>query len=284
MTRKVSLTVILISFLLILVTSCATVAPSVSEFYVNGTLYAVMTETDFGNPGNPGSNSRTQVFDGWVLSGDSDVYTDWSVQPEGNTRFDAKYTTVEYVDYYVDGVLWLEQVKDDFADPGAPDSRYLPRGLEFNGWVASDSYDVNTDWTTAPSVGRFDALLTRNTTISAIGDVTEKINLKLDKSFDVLGPVSVEETYEIVDGRIKIGGKIYKDILDAAIALYPETDQVIDIVTEYKTVELGKDFVKNESGSALTSDRTFTDASIVERGTSLIFRTAVYTGLAININ
>ena len=92
-----------------------------------------------------------------------------------------------------------------------------------------------------------------------------------DRSIDILGPVTVEETYEIVDGKIEVGGIGYKDILKAAIDLYPEADQVINIITDYETVEY-------------TIDAENSGAEFPEGETTVTFEVASYTGIAININ
>ena len=52
---------------------------------------------------------------------------------------------------------------------------------------------------------RFDALLVRSEVDAANGFENQTLSLDLDRSIDILGPVTVEETYEIVDGKIEVG-------------------------------------------------------------------------------
>ena len=102
-------------------------------------------------------------------------------------------------------------------------------------------------------------MLTSVTVASGMESANESLRLNLAKNTQVLGPITVEETYEIIDGEVRIGGIGYKDILASAIAAYPATDQVVDIVTDYETHTAESDY-----------------------GT-ITFQTASYTGIAIDI-
>lgn len=253
--------------MLLLVTSCKTTDPTVTEYYVSYSLYATQAAGEFADPGVPTSLPVGKAFDGWVLTGSTEINTDWTNQPEGYARYNAKLRDLVEVKYYINGILWKTQLKEKFAYPGVPEAKYIPQGLKFNGWVAQGDVEVNKNWKTAPDSLAFHALLERDTITSGINGVDEKLNLQLDKEIKVLGPVSVEETYEVVNGRVKIGGIGYKDLLDAAVAKYPATDQVIDIIVDYKTVELDTDF------PAATSPAP----------KQITFQTAIYTGIAVDI-
>ena len=127
------------------------------------------------------------------------------------------------------------------------------------------------DWSKAPEAKRFDAVLSKSTVTSGVGLEENKVSLNLERDFEVLGPVTIEERYEIVDGKVKIGGLGYKDLLNAAIDLYPETDMVIDIITDYENIDYTID-AKGDEGS------TFPEGE-----KTLSFEIASYTGLAIDI-
>ena len=167
---------------------------------------------------------------------------------------------VDKVYFYLDGSLWTVLRADQFTNPGDPVPRDIPRGYEFAGWVAETDYATYTDWTTLPDdVRRFDAMLTSTTVASGMDSANEQLRLNLAKNTQVLGPITVEETYEIVGDQGRIGGIGYKDILAAAIEAYPDADQVVDIITDYETHTADSDY-----------------------GT-LTFQTASYTGIAIAI-
>ena len=102
-------------------------------------------------------------------------------------------------------------------------------------------------------------MLISTTVASGMDSANEQLRLNLAKNTQVLGPITVEETYEIVGDQVRIGGIGYKDILAAAIEAYPDADQVVDIITDYETQTADSDY-----------------------GT-LTFQTASYTGIAIAI-
>lgn len=228
------------------------------KFYNNGVLVDTQLVTDFADPGVPVAPSTDVVFAGWCPVGTEEAITDWSVAPEGVDEVYARY--VDKVYFYLDGNLWTVLRADQFTNPGDPVPRDIPRGYEFAGWVAETDYATYTDWTTLPDdVRRFDAMLTSTTVASGMDSANEQLRLNLAKNTQVLGPITVEETYEIVGDQVRIGGIGYKDILAAAIEAYPDADQVVDIITDYETHTADSDY-----------------------GT-LTFQTASYTGIAIAI-
>lgn len=237
------------------------------KFYVGDQLVGAVSDSVFNlgyagptfNTDTPDTLNGTSVFTGWLPAGGAEVVTDWTTAPMSD-RLDATY--VDLVNYYIDGELWLTQTVDEFAEPDTPEGRDIPRGYTFQGWAHSSQYDVpTTDWSVLPEgERRFDAILSQGTITSAISDTGVKIELMNKKNFTVLGPVSVSETYEIVDGSVEIGGVGYNDIISQATRLYRGADQVIDIVVDY------------QNQSVKVDDQTF------------VFQTAVYTGLAIDIN
>lgn len=243
------------------------------SFYTGDTLFASMPETMFKDPGAPKPSVEHTVFLGWKAEGASDdeLVTDWSAPAEDVYRYDAVFAGT--VRFYVNGELWASVLDNDsFVYPGEPKERQIPRGYEFLGWVSEDDYRVyEGSWDKAPEAKRFDALLVRSEVDAANGFENQTLSLDLDRSIDILGPVTVEETYEIVDGKIEVGGIGYKDILKAAIDLYPEADQVINIITDYETVEY-------------TIDAENSGAEFPEGETTVTFEVASYTGIAININ
>ena len=234
------------------------------EFYVNGKLWKSVLENEFANPGIPESGESGVYFIGWKAHGDkkSELVSDWSKPRERVYRYDAVF--ISTVRFYLDGKLWASVRADSaFKYPGEPDESEIPRGYSFVGWVSENDYKIyDGGWSKAPKAKRFDAVLAKNTMNPAIGFSNDKVQLNLEKDFTVLGPVTVEEKYEIIDGDVKIGGIGYKDILEKAIETYPETDQVINIITDYETIEY--------SLSAEGKD-------------TILFQVASYTGLAVDI-
>lgn len=232
------------------------------QFYLKDNLWKDILSTEYHDPGTPDTPetlSGKEIFVGWAPRGTTTIIEDISVAPVGIYEFDAIFDYLIW--YYVEGEAWAFQKSADFGCPGDPTGKDIPRGYEFKGWVPITDYKPYKEWDVLPKdVRRFDALLSRETINSVLGKKDEIIVLNPLKDFDVLGPVSVEETYEIVNGKVRIGGIGYKEMLDRALELYPEADQVIDIITDYRTIEYDTD------------------------STHLVFQTAVYTGLAIDIN
>lgn len=231
------------------------------DFYVGGTLWKSQLISEFANPGTPitaATRDGRAVFIGWYPEGGTAPVTDWTAPADGVLRYDARFSELIY--YYLDGKVWITQRMEDFKYPGEPGTKEIPRGYEFAGWVPVNDYAPYDDWSNVPKgVRRFDALLSQTLFDSGIGSANAMVNLNLSKDFTVLGPVSVEQTYEVVDNEVKIGGVGYKDMLDAAIDLYPDTDLVINIVVDHRNQELSTDIA------------------------TLDFETAIYTGLAIDI-
>lgn len=230
-------------------------------YYVGDKLLITQTVADFEDPGNPITTATRDGkvrFIGWYPEDSDEPVTDWTEPVEGVYRYDARF--VELVYYYVDDEVWLIQRIDEFGNPGDPFGKDVPRGYEFKGWVPVNDYEPYDDWAYVPEgVRRFDALFSQTLQDSGLDSSNSMIHLNLEKDFVVLGPVSVEETYEVVGDEVKVGGVSYKDIIDAALVLYPETDQVINIVVDHKNQELKTDLA------------------------TLNFETASYTGLAIDI-
>ena len=243
------------------------------DFYVNGKLWKSVLENEFANPGIPESGQEGVYFVGWRAHGKTkgNVVTDWTRNEEGVSRYDAVF--VSTVRFYLDGRLWASVRADSaFKYPGEPEGKEIPRGYEFVGWVAEDDYKIyDGNWSKAPEAKRFDAVLSKSMVTSGVGLEENKVSLNLERDFEVLGPVTIEERYEIVDGKVKIGGLGYKDLLNAAIDIYPETDMVIDIITDYENIDYTID-AKGEEGS------TFPEGE-----KTLTFEIASYTGLAIDI-
>lgn len=262
--KKTMLVSLAVLAMLFTATSCKTVE-SQTEYYVDSALYATQGTGEFTDPGTPAPLPAHTIFRGWVLEGTETVNRDWQNQPVGYARYDAKLEG--YINYYINGKLWITQLEDEYGNPGVPEKKDLPQGLVFDGWVALGEVEVNNDWRNVPSSRTFNAQLERDTVDSAIGGVDDKLTYKEERDIVILGPVWIEETYEIVNGEVKIGGKTYNDLLNEAIRKYPETDRVIDIITDYKNVELDTDF----PSATAPSPRKIT------------FQTAIYSGLAIDV-
>lgn len=250
--------IFVVAVVAVLLASCTSFQ---ADYYVGDTLWKTQNDKDFADPGIPitaATRDGKAVFDGWYEEGSNTPTVDWTTHSNEPTRYNARF--IELIRYYVNGNVWKTQKINDFKYPGEPAVKEIARGYEFEGWVPVNDYVPYEDWDTVPSgVRRFDALFSQTLLNSGIDDVDTKINLNTEKDFTVLGPVSVEETYEVVGDEVKVGGVSYKDILDAAIELYPDTDQVINIVIDYDKQELS------------------TDLAVLN------FETACYTGLAIDI-
>lgn len=340
MKKKATILALVVASVLLLA-SCAT---STANYYVEGSYYTTQEAGHFGVPAEP-TLAEDQVLEGWALAGSDTPYTDWGHQPEGEVRFDAVISTIDYVEFYVNGELydrqletvfhepetpvtaeteaglkifdgwkaadaselnedwsqasslrydavfvdtvrfylngelWAVERADEFGYPGQPYDKEIPRGYEFGGWIADTDYQVYDAWDVLPEKARrFDALLVQATVDSAIGDDDQKLNLNLYRDIEVLGPVTVEETYEVIDGEVKIGGIGYKDLLAAAMELYPEADQVINIITDYETQEYTVAY--DAQGRALNE----VDEQYPDSVKTLEFSTASYTGIAIDIH
>ncbi len=231
------------------------------QFYVKDNLWKDILLTEYHDPGTPETIESLlgkEIFVGWAPRGTTSIIDNMLEAPVGLYEFDAIFDDLIW--YYVDGEAWAFQKSADFGYPGEPKGKDLQRGYEFKGWVPITDYEPYDEWDVLPKdARRFDALLARETVDSGLAGISDKLSLNLKKDFNVLGPVSVEETYEIVNGKVRIGGIGYKEMMDRALELYPESDQVIDIIIDYKTVEYDTE------------------------STHIIFQTAVYNGLAIEI-
>ena len=231
------------------------------KFYVGGNEWKTMLETEFVEPGTPvttATRDQRSLFSGWYPEGSDQAVTDWSQRDPEVTRYDARF--VDLVHFYLNGQIWKSERLDEFGYPGDLVGKDIPRGYEFLGWVPVNDYVPYEDWATCPEgVRRFDALLTTVSLEDSIGANNPAIELNLAKDFKVLGPVTVEEKYEVVNGDVRVGGIGYNDMIAAALEKYPDTDQVINIVfdKEYQTYETVLD--------------------------TLVFETKVATGIAIDI-
>ena len=54
----------------------------------------------------------------------------------------------------------------------------------------------------------------------------------VEKDYEVLGRVKLEAKVTNILGMFSFGGKGYADLLEAAIELYPETDDVINVYVD----------------------------------------------------
>ncbi|MGN0906455.1 MAG: hypothetical protein ACI4NM_04845 [Bullifex sp.] len=218
-----------------------------------------------------GYSFKDNTLIGWAIDGTNELFEDWDKPLTKSIKLNAVYKPI--VLYYVNNELWKEQYVSDFADPGAPAATDLLNGYEFEGWVNMDETGPYADWSVKPEVLRFDALLSLTTADDSALLNSERISLdRSSRSYDILGPLTVSETYQIVNGKIKTNKVGYKDILAEARRLYPSTDQVIDIVVDYETKEIDTDY------SLLMTDAESTSAK------RFVFRTASYTGLAIDLH
>ena len=213
------------------------------RFYVGGNEWKSMLDKDFVDPGVPvttATRDQRSLFIGWYAEGSDEPVTDWSQRDPEVTRYDARF--VDLVHFYLNGQIWKTVRLDEFGYPGDLVGKDIPRGYEFLGWVPVNDYAPYEDWSTCPDgVRRFDALLSTMSLEDSIASHNPTVELNLYKDIKVLGPVTVEERYEVVDGVVKVGGIGYNDMIEAAIAKYPETDKVIDIVFDkemqtYQTV------------------------------------------------
>ena len=220
-------------------------------FYVGGNEWKSMLDKDFSNPGTPvttATRDQRSLFIGWYAEGSDVPVTDWSTPAEGVTRYDARF--VDLVHFYLNGQIWKTERLDEFGYPGDLVGKDVPRGYEFLGWVPVNDYVPYEDWSTCPEgVRRFDALLSTVSLDAAVVQNNPTIELNLSKNFKVLGPVTVEERYEVVDGDVRVGGIGYNDMIEAALAKYPEADQVINIVfdKEMQTYETVLDTLQFET-------------------------------------
>ncbi len=250
------------------------VITDIVEFYVDGRLWKSIPFNQLDkDPGMPYLSSSSIAFRGWKPEGSDEVIMNWEGAKEGVLRYDAFLVPV--IRFYVNGELWASTLQsEEYRYPGEPDGRIIPRGYKFIGWAAADDYDVYDGdlEKEVPKKTRFDALLAQNTVESGINDADEDLILNLERDIEILGPVIVEESYEIVDGKVRVGGIGYNDLLKAAIELYPQADQVINIITDYETIDYTIDTGNTSSGKTFPKgERTIT------------FEVASYTGIAINI-
>ncbi len=218
-----------------------------------------------------GYSFKDNTLIGWVVDGTNEFFEDWDKPLTKSIKLNAVYKPI--VLYYVNNELWLEQYVSDFANPGEPAATELLNGYEFEGWVNYDENGPYEDWSVKPEVLRFDALLSLTTADDSALLNSERVRLDSSaRSYDILGPLTVSETYQIVNGKIKTNKVGYKDILAEARRLYPAADQVIDIVVDYETKEIDTDYALLMTDAESTSSKRF------------VFRTASYTGLAIDLN
>lgn len=249
------------------------------DFYVNGKLWKSVAPWDYADPGIPEESLYPveKSFDGWTVEGSSTPVTDWTAVPEEEHRLNA--VLVDDYLFYVNGELWKDVSPWNFGDPGTPEDKLIPRGYVFEGWLSAPDYTPYSDWKAVPGNGvlRFDALLSENTVASAIGDNNVKLSYSPHREIEVLGPVFIEEPYEIVRGGVKVGGIGYSDIMKAALELYPGADQVIDIVVDYSTMH----YTLQSDGSGQVERALAEDYA--EASSDSYFRVATYTGIAIDI-
>ena len=268
--KKLALALLLIVALVF--TSCSTFR---ADYYVEDKFYTTQEADTFADPGEP-SLPYSKVFIGWAQDGSDEIVTDWTVPDNKTHRYDA--VLEDNVCFYLNGRLWKAIPVSEFADPGEPEEKLIPRGYEFLGWLAEPDYQIFTDWENLPeNVLRFDALLVETSVQSDIGAHNVKLNFNPYRQIEVLGPVFISETYEIVDGSVKIGGIGYNDMMKAAVEKYPEADQVIDIVVDYTTERYTIQY--DSSGNIIDELSQKYPASVKD----VYIRTASYTGLAINI-
>lgn len=245
------------------------------NYYVDGRLYATQLETEFADPGVPALPAE-KSFIGWASEGSDEIVNDWTAPAEGVYTYNA--VLEDNVCFYLNGELWKAIPAAEFANPGKPADKLIPRGYEFAGWVAEPDYQVYSDWSNLPEgVLRFDALLIKTTVESNIGAHNVQLNFNPYRQVEVLGPVFIDETYEIVDGSVKIGGIGYNDMMKAAVEKYPEADQVIDIVVDYTTERYTIQYDAN--GNVVEEGSDAYPVSVKD----IYIRTASYTGLAIDI-
>ena len=230
------------------------------NFMVEDKVFDTQLETEFHDPGTPEMPDylpETAEFVGWIAEGSDEINENWSTP----TALVYNADFVDYATFYVNGVEWKKVDIEEFGNPGEPAGKDVPRGYEFVGWILETDYLPYEDWDVVPeNARRFDALLLQTTIQSGIESSNQILRLNLSRNIDVLGPVTISETYEIIDCKVKIGGIGYKDLLAAAIELYPETDQVINIITDYETHEY------------------------VSELSTITFQTKSYTGIAIDID
>lgn len=218
-----------------------------------------------------GYSFRDNTLIGWAIDGTNELFEDWDKPLTKSIKLNAVYKPI--VLYYVNNELWLEQYVSDFANPGEPAPTEILNGYDFEGWVNADETGPYADWSVKPEVLRFDALLSITTADDSALLSSEKVTLDgSPRSYDILGPLTVSETYQIVNGKVKTNTVGYKDILAEARKLYPAADQVIDIVVDYETKEIDTDY------SLLMTDK---ESDSTKR---FVFRTASYTGLAIDLH
>lgn len=263
------------------------------DLYINGKPYKAISETELAKmkaaPAIPTSEEISRMFKkdelenfsegysfkdntfiGWTVNGTNEFFEDWDKPLTKSIKLNAIYKPIVF--YYVNNTLWKQQYVSEFANPGAPEDTELYNGYEFAGWVNYDDYGPYENWNEKPEILRFDALLSLTSTDSAI---LNSSSIELDsrtREYSVLGPVTISDTCQIVNGKIKTTGVGYKDILAEAKKLYPATDKVIDIIVDYETKELDVDYSALQNG-------------IVSKPSAkrFVYQTASYTGLAIDI-